>query len=53
MFGALALSPAAMDRGTVESATTAAGLELSTVDRLGSEWQEHDLEHDAPEAKPG
>jgi hypothetical protein len=44
---AIALSPATMDRDTVEAAIAAAGLDLSTVDTIGAEWLEYDLEHDA------
>jgi ubiquinone/menaquinone biosynthesis C-methylase UbiE len=46
MFDALSLAPAAMDRGTVEAAVTAAGFAVSHADQVGAEWLEYDLEHE-------
>jgi SAM-dependent methyltransferase len=47
LFAALSLAEPAMDSEIVEDAIAAAGFEVSGIDRLGSEWQEYDLEHDA------
>jgi SAM-dependent methyltransferase len=47
LFQALSLSPAAMDRMTVEDAIAAAGFEMTGNDHVGGEWVEHDLEHGA------
>jgi SAM-dependent methyltransferase len=39
-------SPASMHQPTAEAAMTAAGFELVRRERIGSEWSEHQLEHD-------
>jgi SAM-dependent methyltransferase len=39
-------SPASMHQPTVEAAIAAAGFEIARRERIGSEWSEHQLEHD-------
>jgi hypothetical protein len=39
-------SPASMHQPTVEAAMAAAGFEMVRRERIGSEWSEHQLEHD-------